>query len=130
MTSTTFSASDLNHLQRQLSAWRRRQSGRPRLPEVVWSAATELAKNQGPSLVARTLRLDYYKLRQRLAGTAVDRTVSPAFVEVRTESMGLASPSESWVELADGTGARMTLRVRGEVATLVALAQSFWRRRR
>ena len=97
---------------------------------MVWSAATELAKNQGPSLVARTLRLDYYKLRQRLAGTAVDRTVSPAFVEVRAESMGLASPSESWVELADGTGARMTLRVRGELATLVALAQSFWRRRR
>jgi hypothetical protein len=81
-------------------------------------------------LVARTLRLDYYKLRRGLAGTAVGRTLSPAFVELRAESMAMAGPGESLVELADGTGARMTLRVRGEVATLVALAQSFWRRRR
>jgi len=130
MTRSPFSTTDLDHLQRQLSAWRQRQSGRPRLPEAVWSAATELARNQGPSLVARTLRLDYYKLRRGLAGTAVGRTLSPAFVELRAESMAMAGPGESLVELADGTGARMTLRVRGEVATLVALAQSFWRRRR
>jgi len=32
--------------------------------------------------------------------------------------------------LDDGTGARMTLRVGGDPATLVALAESFWRRPR
>ena len=38
--------------------------------------------------------------------------------------------AESVVELCDGSAARMTLRVRGDSTTLVALAESFWRRRR
>ncbi|MCZ7636711.1 MAG: hypothetical protein M5U12_12170 [Verrucomicrobia bacterium] len=37
---------------------------------------------------------------------------------------------ESVVELCDGGVARMTLRLGGDTATLVALAQSFWRRPR
>ena len=130
MTRDAFSTTDLNQLQRQLFAWRRQQSGRPRLPEAVWSAATELARNQGPSLVARTLRLDYYKLRQRLAGPSSLLTALPTFVEVKGEPTSGSGLEESSVELSDGTGARMTLRVRSELATLVALAQSFWRRRR
>ena len=70
MTRRAFSTTDLHQLQGQLLAWRRKQSGRARLPEGVWSAATDLARTQGPSLVARALRLDYYKLRQRLTRTS------------------------------------------------------------
>lgn len=125
-----FSTSDLNRLQRQLLAWRRKQSGRTRLPKAAWRAAADLARTHGPSRVARTLRLDYYKLRQRLAGTSALQTAPPAFVEVKGEPMSEVGRGESVVELFDGTGARMTLRVRGDLATLVALAQSFWRRGR
>jgi len=125
-----FSTTDLNRLQHQLSAWRQKQSGRARLPESVWSAATDLARTQGPSLVARTLRLDYYTLRQRLAGTSLHQTTPPIFMEMKGEPRPGVDPDESSVELSDGTGARMTLRVRRDLATLVALAQSFWRRRR
>jgi hypothetical protein len=125
-----FSTRDLNQLQRQLFAWRRQQSGRPRLPEALWGAATDLARSQGLSLVARALRLDYYKLRQRLAGTSSLRPALPTFVEVKGEAMSEVGPSEACVELADGTGVRMTLRVRSDLATLVALVQSFWRRGR
>jgi hypothetical protein len=32
--------------------------------------------------------------------------------------------------LSDGRGARMTLRLRGELPTLVALAETFWRQSR
>ena len=45
-----------------------------------------------------------------------------AFPEVRA--------GESVVELRDGGAARMTLRVGWDTATLVALAESFWRRPR
>ena len=130
MTRRAFSTTDLHQLQGQLLAWRRKQSGRARLPEGVWSAATDLARTQGPSLVARALRLDYYKLRQRLTRTSSVLRVPATFVEVKGEPMSGAGPGESSVELFDGTGARMTLRVRGDLATLVALVQSFWRRRR
>jgi len=130
MTRPAFSTTDLNRLQRQLSAWRQKRTGRTRLPEAVWGAATDLARTQGPSLVARALRLDYYKLRQRLTGTSSFPTVPATFVEVKSAPLAGADGGESSVELVDGTGARMTLRVRSDLATLVALAQSFWRHRR
>ena len=57
------------------------------------------------------------------------QTTAPTFVEVKGEWMPGAGAEQSSVELLDGTGARMTLRVRGDVSTLLALAQSFWRRR-
>jgi hypothetical protein len=74
--------------------------------------------------------LDYYKLRQRLTGTSSFPTVPATFVELKGAPLAGADGGESSVELVDGTGARMTLRVRSDLATLVALAQSFWRRRR
>ena len=128
MTRHAFSTTDLNRLQRQLAAWRREQSGRPRLPKALWREATDLARTQGPSRVARVLRLDYYKLRKRLAVTASLLQAPPAFVELKAAPRCEAGPGESAVELSDGTGARMALRVRHDVATLVALAESFWRR--
>jgi hypothetical protein len=130
MTQPAFSTTDLNQLRRQLSAWRRAQSGRPRLPEALWRAATDLARTQGPSRVARLLRLDYYKLRKRLSATTSPLPAPPAFVELKGAPMVEAGPGESVVELFDGCGARMTLRVPNAVTTLVALAESFWRRPR
>lgn len=130
MTRHAFSTTDLNRLPRPLSAWRREQSGRPRLPKALWRAATDLARTQGPSRVARVLRLDYYKLRKRLAASSSPRVTPPTFVELTGAPMSEAGPGESAVELSDGTGARLALRVRHDVATLVALAESFWRRPR
>src|SRR5512134_902750 len=123
-----FSTTDLNRLQHQLSAWRRERSGRTRLPEALWRAATDLARTLGPSRVARALRLDYYKLRKRLATTASLLPAPPVFVELKGAPISEAGSGESVVELSDGREAKLTLRVRHDVATLVALAESFWRR--
>jgi len=128
MRPNAFSTTDLDRLEHQLSAWRRRQSGRSRLPEEVWKAATELARTQSPSHVARTLCLDYYKLRERLAGRSSSQTTSPAFVEVKGDWMNEPFAGQATVELSDGSGAQMRLHVRSDVHTVVALAQSFWRR--
>lgn len=143
MNAETFSTSDLHRLQQQLFAWRRRQTGRARLPESLWRAAAELARSQGPSTVARTLRLDYYKLRERVAASAPAVVVAPDcraeapsarrgpdFVEVKVAAFPEVRAGESVVELCDGGAARMTLRVGGDTAALVALAESFWRRPR
>jgi hypothetical protein len=143
MSAETFSTTDLHRLEQQLRAWRRSQAGRARLPESLWRAAAELACSQGPSTVARTLRLDYSKLRERVAASAPAGVVAPAcrvealgarrrpdFVEVKLPARATGSTRESVVELADGTGARMRLRVSGDPTTLVALAESFWSRPR
>ena len=47
MPQNEFSATKLNHLRRQLNAWRRSQRGRTRLPEEVWESATSLARTHG-----------------------------------------------------------------------------------
>jgi hypothetical protein len=143
MSAETYSTSDLHRLQHQLFAWRRRQAGRARLPDGLWHAAAELARNRGASRVARTLRLDYYKLRERLAACAPAVVVAPAgqaeapgerwrpdFVEVKVAGFTEVGAGESVVALDEGTGARMRLRVSGDPTTLVALAESFWRRPR
>jgi len=130
MTHPSFSPTDLRQLQRQLSTWRRQRSGRVRLPEALWQSAATLAQRHGASLVARTLHLDYYKLRRRSAGGASPAESAPAFVELQVAPALGPSGSEASVELSDGTGARMTLRVRSELPTVVALAESFWRRPR
>ncbi|MCZ7640437.1 MAG: hypothetical protein M5U12_32905 [Verrucomicrobia bacterium] len=143
MRAETFSTTDLNQLQRQLATWRRRQSGRAPLPEGLWRAAAQLARGQGASTVARTLHLDYYKLRERVAASAPAVGVAPEgpaqapgaprrpeFVEVKVATFPEVRAGESVVELCDGGAARMTLCLGGDTAALVALAQSFWRRPR
>jgi hypothetical protein len=63
------------------------RSARPRgkrLPDSVWQAAVELAREHGVYCVARHLRLDYTGLKNRLGGVSPRRrkTRKPTFVEL------------------------------------------------
>ncbi len=71
-------------LQRQLEQIRSTQRPRSRLPESLWGAAVELARQHGIYQVAHTLRLDYMGLKKRLNGvTSVRKRASKtAFVEL------------------------------------------------
>ena len=71
-------------LQRQLDQFRSTQPGRRKLPESVWQAAVELAREHGVYSVAHPLRLDYMGLKKRLGGASRRRRKAskPAFVEL------------------------------------------------
>jgi hypothetical protein len=71
-------------LQRQLDQFRSTQPHRTRLPETLWQAAVELAREHGLHPVARPLGLDYMGLKRRLAGVSVagKKATAPAFVEL------------------------------------------------
>ena len=73
-------------LQRQLDQFRSTQSQRTKLPESVWQAAVELARQHGVYAVAHPLRLDYMGLKKRLGGVPRRRwkAAKPAFVELIT----------------------------------------------
>jgi len=133
MNGTGFSATDLHALQRQLRAWRRQQqqTGRARIPEEVWAAAADLARRQGVSRVARTLRLDYHKLRRRCVPGVPSAPAADAvatFVELRLPESGVDCSRPFRVELAEARGARMTIELGQDVPAVLALAQAFWRR--
>jgi hypothetical protein len=71
-------------LQRQLEQFRSAQPGRTKLPESLWQAAVELARQHGVHPVAHPLRLDYTRLKKRLGGypTFRRKAIKPAFVEL------------------------------------------------
>ncbi len=71
-------------LQRQLDQFRSTQPHRTKLPEPLWRAAVELARQHGIYPVAHPLRLDYMGLKRRLGGVpALRRKASkPTFVEL------------------------------------------------
>ena len=71
-------------LQRQLDQFRSTQQRRTKLPEPLWQAAVELARQHGIYPVAHPLRLDYMGLKKRLGGIPIRRRKStkPAFVEL------------------------------------------------
>ena len=133
----------LVRVHRRLERWRTTRRQRCPIPEALWIASATVARDFGLGRTARALRLDYYKLRERLAASAPAVVVAPVgrvealeerrrpdFVEVKVAGFTEVGAGESVVALDDGTGARMTLRVGGDPTTLVALAESFWRRPR
>ncbi len=133
MAAAKFSATDLPQLERQLNAWRQSQPGRRRLPREVWQAAVALACTHGLSCVARSLRLDYYKL-QRLHAEETLKTVRPrasagppGFVELPSPSP-LTGAAPCRVELHHCRGATMTLHLSHDPAVVLALVEAFWRR--
>src|SRR6266851_10384782 len=71
-------------LQRQLDQFRGNQQRRTKLPESLWQAAVERARQHGVYSVAHPLRLDYVGLKKPLGGalTRQRKATKPAFVEL------------------------------------------------
>src|ERR1700674_6099539 len=71
-------------LQLQLNEIRSTRPRGKRLPDSVWQAAVELAREHGVYSVARHLRLDYTGLKNRLGGGSHRRRKArkPTFLEL------------------------------------------------
>ena len=95
-------------LQRQLDQFRSTQQRRTKLPESLWQAAVELARQHGVYSVAHPLRLDYMGLKKRLGGVPSRRKATkPAFVELLAPR---ATPLEECViEFESSRGGKMRI---------------------
>ena len=96
-------------LQRQLEQFRSAQSGRTKLPESLWQAAVELARQHGVYPVAHPLRLDYTRLRKLLGGSPTfgRKVTKPAFVELVAPSR--AQLGEYVIEFESSGGNKMRI---------------------
>ncbi len=90
-------------MQRQLEQFRSTQPRRTKLPESLWQAAVELARQYGVYPVAHPLRLDYTGLKKRLGGIPIVRrkATKPAFVEL------IAPQEECVIEFESPSGNKM-----------------------
>ena len=67
--STVLIPEPIVQLQRQLDQFRSAPPHRAKIPEGLWQAAVDLARQHGLYAVAHPLRLDYVGLKRRLEGT-------------------------------------------------------------
>jgi len=97
-------------LQRQLDQFRSTQSGRAKLPEPLWQAAVELARQHGVHAVAHPLRLDYMGLKKRLSGDPLAgrkvTSTKPAFVELSPRPV---TSGECMIEFDSPSGGKMRI---------------------
>ena len=96
-------------LQRQLDQFRSTRLRRTKLPESLWQAAVELARQHGVYSVAQPLRLDYMGLKKRLGEPSSHRRKAPrpAFVELITSPP--TTLEECIIEFESSRGAKMRI---------------------
>ena len=102
-------AEPIARLQRQLEEYRRMRPRRAKLPESIWEAAAELAREHGVYAVAQPLRLDYMGLKKRLGEVASRRPdkSKPVFVELITPPP--AAREECLIEFESARGGKMRI---------------------
>jgi hypothetical protein len=105
----------ISQLQRQLEQFRSTQPGRTKLPEPLWQAAVELARQYGIYAVAQPLRLDYMRLKQRLGGVPSQspKASQPAFIELIGN--GAAALPECVIEFESPDGGKMRIQWKAAV---------------
>jgi len=103
-------------LQRQLDQFRGAQPRRTKLPESLWQAAVELARQHGVYSVAHPLRLDYMRLKKRLGGVPLFRrkVTKPAFVELTAPPM--PPPEECVIEWESPSGGKMRIQLKASAS--------------
>ena len=99
----------ISQLQHQLDQFRSTQPRRTKLPESLWQAAVELARQHGVYSVAHPLRLDYMGLKKRLGGVSTRRqkAAKPAFVELIGPDR--APLEECVIDLESSGGSKMRI---------------------
>jgi hypothetical protein len=109
-------------LQRQLDQFRSTQPRRTKLPESLWQAAVELARQYGVYPVAHPLRLDYMGLKKRLGVPIIRRKATkPEFVEL------IAPQQEYVVEFESPRGNKMRVQWKASTAHDWATLLRAWR---
>ncbi|MGP8173398.1 MAG: hypothetical protein ACLP7O_02475 [Terracidiphilus sp.] len=116
-------------LQRQFKQFRSSHAHRARIPEALWRAAVELARQHGLNAVAHPLRLDYAGLKRRLAGVTEiaekKKSRSPGFVEWIAPCS--AAGAECMIEFESKSGGKMRIQWKGSGAPDWGSLLRIWR---
>ncbi len=109
-------------LRRRFDEWRRVRRHRTPIPEPLWTAAVQAAREHGVWKTCRGLKVDYYSLKRRMPATnaLADRPIK--FVEVTPKA--LSGPA-CVLEMHDSLGRRLRVELR-DAAGAEGLARSLW----
>lgn len=88
---------------KRFERWRSAHTGRWPIPQRLWAAAVELAREHGVFQTAKILRLDYSKLKQLLESGAVKRSGATRAVGVKSRRIRSEAPPAFMELLASPT---------------------------
>ena len=106
----------LERLRQRFARWRQAREPRSRIPDALWATAVTVAKTCGVNRTARTLRLDYYSLKERVeqeAAATRDASAMPAtapFIELVAPPA--AGSCQCRLELENADGAKMRVQLK------------------
>jgi hypothetical protein len=117
----------MRKLYRRLERWRSNRQGRSRIPESLWAAAGELAREHGVNPVSRVLHLEFNHLK-RVAESDRRRTRKPpvmsTFVELVGPPTAMAAP-ECIVEV-EGPRGKIRIEWKGTATDLATFSRALW----
>ena len=110
--------------------WRSQKDTRGRLPDHLWSLAVDLAQEFGLSKTAKTLRLEYNRLKMKsqhadtTSGSAP--ASAPTFLELRHHS---ACPVECTIDCQRAPGQMIRIQLKGpQWPDITGICQQLWDR--
>jgi hypothetical protein len=114
-------------LQQQLDQFRSTQPTRTKLPESLWQAAVDLARQHGVYAVAHPLRLDYVRLKKRLDGSPSlrRRSAKASFVELVTPHPAMSEGCV--IEFESARGGKMRIQWKASTPPDWASLLGAWR---
>ena len=118
----------MRRIYRRLERWRGSHQGRLPIPEALWAAAAELAREHGVGRTAQILHLEHGKLKRMVKSAApvVRRAAVPpaGFLElVAPQAVGV---TECVIEL-EGPRGKVRIQWKGAAAPdLAGLSRAWW----
>jgi hypothetical protein len=116
----------LDEAKARFEAWRQNRKGKAPIPDALWSAAVDVARKEGVSRTATELRVEWNRLKRRLAaaaGTPSEQS-PPKFVELvapREEAL-----HECVIEV-EGRRCKLRIQLKGASASYLAtLSRELW----
>ncbi len=112
---------ELVTVRKQVEVWRKEHGGPgSRMPKELWGEAARVARVEGVSATSRALRVDYGRLKGRVA-VAEGHSERQTFVELGQFGGG----GRTVIEFERGDGARIRVETGGGV-DLEGLTRAFW----
>ena len=114
-------------LGQQFEQFRSTRSGRRKLPESLWQAAVEQARQHGVNIVAQALRLDYNVLKRRVGSAEQPQGEGPMPSFVELIGAAAAAGDEYIVEFEGAPHPRMRVQWKSTTAPDWAALLRAWR---
>ena len=123
-------ASSLEQVAKHFETWRKTSRTRQPIPEHLWKSAVELSSFYPASRIAKTLRLDYAKLKSRIEDADTrrksDLEFPPSFIEL---DLGTSDKTtdECILEVKSSNGSQLKMHWKGSRSfDPLEVCKAFW----